>query len=138
MTDEFTKRLTFAIAGALAIGTAACGSDEGEDPPDPNAVIAKRVSRSSTIALSEDGARVAMVNPDDDSLSIFQTSDHARTAKVQTGDVPSAVAISPDSKIAYVANRGSGTVSRIANIDSGTPAVDATAEVGAEPVALAL
>lgn len=138
MTDEITKRLSFAVAGALAIGAGACGADATVDPPDPDAVFSKRVSRSSTIALSEDGTRVAMVNPDDDSLSIFQTSDHARTAKVQTGDVPSAVAIAPNSKTAYVANRGSGTVSRIANIDGGTPAVDATADVGAEPVALAL
>ncbi|MEJ7596948.1 MAG: beta-propeller fold lactonase family protein [Kofleriaceae bacterium] len=138
MTDDTYRRVAFATIGALAIGASACGGDDAPDPPPGDGIVATRVSRSSSIALSEDGTRLAMVNPDDSTLSIFQTSDHARTAKVPTGGKPSAVAIAPDSKTAYVANRATGTVSRVSNIDSGTPAVDATVDVGAEPVALAL
>ncbi|MBA2543651.1 MAG: YncE family protein, partial [Deltaproteobacteria bacterium] len=100
--------------------------------------MATRISRSSTIALSEDGGRVAMVNPEDNSLAVFQTSDHARLSKLVTGGAPAAVVIAPDSTVAYVANRADGTVVRIAGIDGGTPAVDATVDVGSEPVALAL
>lgn len=145
MTDETYPRLAFAACAALAIGggvvaggLAGCGADSGgDDPPDP-ARFALHESRSSTIALAEDGSRVAMVNPEDGSLSVFQTSDHARTAKIATGTTPASVALTADGTAAYVANRGDGTVVRVAGIDGGTPRIDATIEVGAEPVAVAL
>jgi len=146
MTDETYPRLAFATCAALAIGgglvagaLAGCGSDTGggDDGPDPGP-IALHESRSSTIALAEDGSRVAMVNPDDGTLSIFQTSDHARTAKIATGKHPSSVALTADGTAAFVANRADGTVVRVAGIDGGAPRVDATVEVGAEPVAVAL
>jgi YVTN family beta-propeller protein len=43
-----------------------------------------------------------------------------------------------DSKTAYVANRGDGTVVRIIDLDGGKPTVDAMVNVGAEPAGLAL
>src|SRR6478672_11744089 len=111
---------------------AACGSDSAKKPePDaatPPGAVLQRASRSSTIALSDDGAHVAMVNPEDGSLSVFSTADNTRTAKVATGGSPAAVAIAPDSKTAYVSNRADGTVVRVTGIDGGTPAVDATAQ----------
>ena len=136
MHDRYPS-LVFSVC-ALAIG--ACGSDGGgggDDGPDP-APVALRESRSSTIALAEDGGRVAMVNPEDGSLSVFATADHARLSKVATGASPASVVITADGKAAFVANRGDGTVVRVSGIDGGTPAIDATIEVGAEPVALAL
>jgi len=136
--NELTKRLTLALSAALAFHAAGCSSSGGDDDGPDTAVFSTRVSRSSTIALSEDDARVAMVNPDDGSLSIFQTTDHARTAKLATGGNPSSVVIAPDGKTAFVANRADGTVVRIAGIDGGTPAIDGTAQVGAEPAGLAL
>ncbi len=144
--SETYTRLAFATCAALAVGggvlaggLAGCGSDSGggDDGPDPDR-IALHESRSSTIALAEDGSRVAMVNPDDGTLSVFQTSDHARLSKIATGKSPSSVVITADGTTAFVANRADGTVVRIRGIEGGTPAVDATAEVGAEPVALAL
>jgi YVTN family beta-propeller protein len=144
MSDSFDtySRLAAAVCAALAVGGAtACGTD-GPDPADDDdaggGAVATRPSRSSAIALSEDGARIAMVNPDDGSLSVFQTGDHARVGKVATGARPAAVAIMPDGKSAFVANRGAATVVRVSGIDGGTPAVTAEIEVGAEPVALAL
>ncbi len=139
MTDDFEtyKRLSLAVAAALAVGTSACEPDTKQDDP-TNTPVATRPSRSSTIALSEDSARIAMVNPDDGSLSVFQTSDNARTSKIATGGNPSSVVIAADNKTAYVANRADGTVVRVSGIDGGTPAVDATVEVGAEPAGLAL
>jgi DNA-binding beta-propeller fold protein YncE/cytochrome c553 len=129
-SHSYRDRFAFAVAAALAVG---CGPVE-QDP----GVVATKVSRSSTIALSEDGARVAMVNPEDHSLSVFQTSDHARTAKLATGTNPASVVIAGDSKTAFVANRADATVVRIRGLDTGTPAIDATAAVGSEPVGLAL
>jgi YVTN family beta-propeller protein len=134
---ELTRRLTLALSAALAIHTVGCGPG-GDDDTTDDTLFATRVSRASTIALSEDDARVAMVNPDDGSLSIFQTTDNTRSAKLATGGNPSSVVLSPDGKTAYVANRADGTVVRIAGIDSNAPAINATAQVGAEPAGLAL
>lgn len=138
MSNEFDiyKSLAFAVCASLAWGGAA-GCDPGTEEP-ADEVFATRPSRSSTIALSEDGARIAMVNPEDGTLSVFQTGDHARIAKLATGGAPSSVVILPDNRTAFVANRADGTVVRVTGIDGGTPAVDAEIDVGAEPVALAL
>lgn len=140
MTDdtELNKRLILALCASLVVtATGGCGTNEEEEPEDPP-VFSARVSRSSTIALSEDDARVAMVNPDDGSLSVFQTSDHARLSKVATGGNPSSVVIAANGTTAYVANRADGTVVRVEGIDGGTPAITATVTVGAEPAGLAL
>src|SRR5678815_1574180 len=102
------KSLAFAVCASLALGgglaVGGCSPDNQED-----AQAALHPSKSSTIALSEDGARVAMVNPDDGSLSVFAAADGTRTAKIATGGEPSSVVIAPDSKTAFVANRADGT-----------------------------
>jgi DNA-binding beta-propeller fold protein YncE len=138
MSEESASysRLTFALCASLAF---AAGCDPDDDTQDePPGVFATRPSRSSTIAVSEDGARVAMVNPEDGTLSIFQTTDNARTAKVATGGNPSAVVLSADGKTAFVANRADGTVVRVTGIDGPSPAIDGRIDVGAEPIGLAL
>ena len=127
------------MTGILLASAAGCGSTSraGDDDDDGGGPVLLRASRSSTIALSGDRALVAMVNPDDDSLSIFQTSDDQRVARVATGDEPSSVVIGPDDQTAYVANRADGTVVRIAGL-GGAAEVDASIDVGSEPVGLAL
>src|SRR5579862_5593735 len=100
---------------ALALG--ACGTDTS-NPGDAGATgsILQRASRSSTIAIADDGAHVAMVNPEDGTLSVFETSDHARISKTATGGLPAGVVIAADSKTAYVSNRADGTVVRVTGI----------------------
>lgn len=133
-SNSYDQRLALAVCGALAAGIG-CGAAEA---PDQRGPVATKISRSSTIALSDDNVRIAMVNPEDNSLSVFQASDHARLSKTATGTSPSSVVFAPDGTIAYVANRADGTVVRLAGVEGGTPTVDATVDVGAEPVALAL
>ncbi|MEZ4362755.1 MAG: hypothetical protein R3B48_21370 [Kofleriaceae bacterium] len=131
------KRLSLTLTTLLVAG---CGgvSDPGEGSGDgSDAIIAKRPSRSSTIALTEDGAIVVMANPSDGSISIFSAADGVRRAKVSTGAEATSVVLSPDGKIAYVANRAAATVTRVTDL-GGEPTVDATVDVGAEPLALAL
>ena len=70
-----------ALAALTLLG---CGSAVAPEP----GVVATKLSRSSTITLSDDNARVAMVNPEDNSLSVFQTSDNARLSKIATGGAP--------------------------------------------------
>lgn len=126
------------------IALAACGNSTDPTPtptadaPPAVTAILKAPSRSGAIAITDDRAHVAMVNPDDGTLSVFQTSDDARTAKVATGARPQAVVLAADSATAYVANRDDATIVRVRGIDTGTPDVDATVHVGSEPVALAL
>src|SRR4051812_32804696 len=92
------KRLARALYASFVVAAIGCGSNGaiappggggggGDDmpPPDQTGPFATRVSRSSTIAISEDNAHIAMVNPDDGSLSVFATADNSRTAKVPTG-----------------------------------------------------
>src|SRR5687768_4960396 len=102
MSDESVgyTRLALAACASLAIGGGAvgCASDSATPADDEDPIFATRPSRSSTIAMSEDRSRVAMVNPDDGSLSVFQTGDHARTAKIATGAGAASVVILADNR----------------------------------------
>ncbi|MDB4969801.1 MAG: hypothetical protein JWN44_5490 [Myxococcales bacterium] len=122
------------------------GADAGT--PDPGTgtggggggatVALERPSRSSTIAITDDGFLVVMVNPDDDSISIFKTDDNSRVAKLTTGKEPWSVVAAPDNRTVYVANRADATVVKVSGIDSLKPTVSAPLAVGAEPTGLAL
>ena len=121
-------------AGAAG-GAGGAGGQGGGQPP---AVCSTRSSKSGTIAISSDDALVAMVNPADDSVSIFTTADETRIAKVDSGDDPSAVVIHPDNKTMFVAHRGDASVVKVSDIDGGSPSVGAATAVGSEPTGLAL
>ncbi len=93
-------------------------------------------SQSSPIALSQDEQFLVNVNPDADSITIFQGVDHkTKAAEVPVGHRPVSVAIHPNNLCAYVANSKDGTVS-VVDLTSAT--VKDTFSVGAEPSALAL
>ena len=142
------------LAGALVVAATACGDDGGGTAIDAAAIdspaidaaaidagvvpVLKGPSKSSTIALSDDGALVVMVNPETDTVTVFKTSDNSVSATVTTGDEPAAVIIGPDSKTAYVANRAAATVVKITRLDTATPTVSAPVNVGSEPTGLAL
>src|SRR6266849_3859522 len=70
---------------------------------------------SQPLALSADGNVLAVVNPDNNSLSIFDvSSDPTLLAETGVGQEPNGVAVLPDGSYAYVANTVSGTVSVVA------------------------
>ncbi len=119
--------------GGADAGPGADGGGGGGGGP-----VLSRPSRSSTIALSDNKSWVAMTNPDNGTLSVFQTSDNTRIGVVQTGAEPSSVVIAPDNTTAFVTNRAAATVVRVRGIDTANPTVDATFAVGSEPVAAAL
>src|ERR1051325_8547691 len=103
MTDvtDRCKRLVCVLFASLTVTAMGCGTDAphpADTPPEDQGPFATRVSRSSTIAISEDNAHIAMVNPDDGSLSVFATTDNSRTSKVATGGNPASVVIAADNK----------------------------------------
>jgi YVTN family beta-propeller protein len=138
------------LASALAGGcgsTSNPGVDAGDDDDDdlvadasvdagPTPVLA-RASKSGTIAISGDDTLVVMVNPENDSISIFDAITETLTEEVDTGDEPSAIVIHPDDDTAFVANRADATVVKVSGL-RGTPSVSAPLAVGSEPTGLAL
>ena len=56
--------------------------------------------------------RIWNVNPDNDTVSIFDTITHTKIAEIEVGEEPRSVAIAPDGRV-WVANRNSATVSII-------------------------
>lgn len=97
-----------------------------------------RPSKSSAIAVSEDEFLIAMVNPDSGTLSIFAAGTNIKLSEVAVGNQPVAVVIHPNSRTAYVANRGDSTVVQVSEIDSPNPTVSDPVQVGSEPTGLAL
>ncbi len=108
----------------------------GDDPPGVKAISA-RASKSGTIAIANDDSRVAMVNPEKGSVSIFDTTSESLLAEVMTGGEPSAVVIHPDNETAFVAVRDTSTVVRIDDLQT-APVLGKTVDVGSEPTGVAL
>src|SRR5438093_3191213 len=68
---------------------------------------------SQPLALSADGELLAVANPDNNTVTFFDTSRPVPQLleEVEAGREPNGVALAPDGKEAYVANTVDGTVS---------------------------
>ena len=121
-----------------------CGSDAAVpdaptvDGPPGVVVVAKFPSRSAPVALNATETVVAMVNPDSDSVSLFDAVTNARIAVVQVGDEPSSLVFSPDGKTLYVALRAAAAVVKVTAADTAAPTVAGQVDVGSEPTGIAL
>jgi len=120
------SRLLRALVGLLCIS--AVGGPATAAPP----------TQSSPIALSSNDAVLVNVNPDNNSVSVFDLtpSTIVKRTEIAVGKDPNSVAIHPSNGKAYVANSFDGTIS-VLNL--ATNAVENTVAVfGAEPMGLAL
>lgn len=139
----FPRRQGALFGGTLlvaAMGVSSC-SNSGMTNPDMGGTMMaplKGPSKSSTIAISDDDATVAVVNTQDGSVSFFSTAGNTKLATVPTGKGPSAVVIASDNTTAYVANRADATVVKITGINTSSPTVSSPISVGSEPTGLAL
>jgi YVTN family beta-propeller protein len=84
---------------------------------------------SSAIAITDDGSRLLVVNPDSNSVSVMDPVAGEKLAELTVGDDPRTVALEGNTR-AYVANRGSDTVSVL---DLSQLAVVAAIEVEQQP-----
>ncbi len=93
------------------------------------------VSVSSAQNTSSATSYMYFTNPQNDTVSVFDTSSNRFTTTIDVGKYPSGIAVSPDVKKVYVANTGSGTISVI---DTSTNKVTATVKVGKSPGEIAV
>lgn len=63
------------------------------------------LARSSAIAVTPDGTRIVVANPDSASVSILDASTRVRVAEIEIGVAPSTVAVSQDGRRAFAACR---------------------------------
>jgi YVTN family beta-propeller protein len=118
----------FASTGKLSLGAV---NAQG-------AAVLERASKSGTIAITNDDQTVVMVNPETDSISVFDAEPLSKRSTVKTGNEPSSVVIHPDGKTAFVANRADATVVKVTSLTGASPRVSEPLEVGSEPTGLAL
>lgn len=88
-------------------------------------LTSQKPSRSSSIVFEDRATgndRVWCVNPDNDSVSVFDTTTRARLAEIPTGILPHSVAVAPDGRV-WVINTVSASLSII---NTATLAIAAT------------
>lgn len=127
-------RWMFALAAGAWLGGCSSGGDDTTAEPPP---ILARPSKSGTVAITGNDRFVVMVNPETDSISVFDTTTDTRVAIVKTGKEPSSVVVGPDDDTAFVANRADGTVVKVTGLTA-SPTVSAPVDVGSEPTGVAL
>ena len=136
--------LALLATGCVVEEAAGDGQEETAGEPRAAVKVLKRASKSSTVAITGDDKYVLMVNPEDDSVSVFSTAGGpgtvVRQAILPTGDEPSSVVIHPNDATAFVSNRAAATVVKITGFRGGPypPAVSQPYPTGAEPTGLAL
>jgi DNA-binding beta-propeller fold protein YncE len=125
----------------LALGSISLGGGCGE----PVRYPADRPRQAQTLALDAAGQRLAVVNPESDSLSILDVEARQLVREIPLGPRPTAAAdgrfeprhaprgvdLSPDGRLAYVACQSSG---RLLTVDVESAAVLQELPLGAEPV----
>lgn len=94
-------------------------------------------TQSSPIAIGANGQTLLNVNPESDTVTVFNasTSSPTKVAEINVGGEPVSVAIHSNDQTAYVANTFAGTIS-VVNIAA--QSVTDTIPVGAEPMGVAL
>ena len=108
--------------------------------PQAQATLFTGPTSSQPLALSADGSLLAVVNPDNDSVSFFNVASDANTklSEFTVSDEPNGVVLLPNGSRAYVANTISGTVSVLSLSSAGVATLIKTITVGTEPYGLAL
>ena len=89
-----------------------------------------RASASGAAAITADGARVFVANPDSDSVSLVDTRTDEPVAEVVVGTDPRSLALGPGDRHLYVTGHGSATLTILS---AESLSAVATFAIGAEP-----
>src|SRR5215471_11802317 len=110
-------KLAAVVAGALLVGGTVLDTASLLGEGDLGAATLATPSRSTTIALTPDERQLVVVNREANSLSIIEVKDAngndvaIKRAEIAVGLEPRCVAVHPNSRVAYVTNGISATVS---------------------------
>jgi YVTN family beta-propeller protein len=136
------RNTSYGAGALLAIATTVAGIAWHQATPIAQQARFVGPTSSQPLALSADGALLAVVNPDNDSVTFFNVGGGATTklGEIPVGDEPNGVALSPNGSRAFVANTVSGTVSVLSVNASGGPVATLLQQipVGTEPYGVAL
>ncbi len=140
--------LMLAVASAVLTGCPpaapppTCDGGICPDATDAGGVshVLPRPSRSTAINLTTNDAVVAAVNPDNDSLSLFNAVAKTKSTEVTfaPGSMPVGVVIHPDDLTAFVVLRKAGKLAKVTGLDKLTPGSGGEVQVGSEPTGVAL
>ena len=125
MKKNDANRRVFTLGPTLAIALAVIGAS-------PVWAVS---ARSSTIAASQDGAEVWVVNTDANTVSVVDTLTRAVVAETPVGRQPRTLAITPNGTKVYVACLGDN---RVDVLDGTTFALLRSIAVGREPFGVAV
>ncbi|NLX06998.1 MAG: YncE family protein [Phycisphaerae bacterium] len=111
---------------------------EGDWAPYPNEFLATVPvgDGPSALAYTPDGSQVWVANMFDDSVTIFQTSDHSIASIIAGGDGPVGVAFSPDGARAYVVTYYGCSLQVIDTADGSLIAVIPVSDLSYDPLGL--
>jgi YVTN family beta-propeller protein len=136
------KNGSYSLGALLAVAVTVAAMFWQQAAPHAQATRFAGPTSSQPLALNADGTLLAVVNPDNDSVTLFGVAGGATTSlgEFAVGDEPNGVALLPNGSRAYVANTVTGTVSVLAINLTGNPIVTTlpTIAVGTEPYGLAL
>ena len=124
---------------AAAVGVGLLAALGGYQRPSAAAARFTGPTSSQPLALSADGSVLAVVNPDNGSVSFFKVVNGLPVrvgSPVDVGNEPNGVVLMPDGSRAYVANTIDGTVAVLSVDTTANPAaqvINPKIRVGTEP-----
>lgn len=132
----------FIVTGVILLALASSIAFQGKVTAVQGVTRFAGATKSSPLALSGDDTLLAVVNPDNNTVSLFDVGGDRNQllGSIDVGREPNGVAITPNGALIYVANTVDGTVS-VLSVDRAAqpPAkIIATLAVGTEPYGIAM
>ncbi|MEL7426540.1 MAG: YncE family protein, partial [Bacteroidota bacterium] len=139
-TDSYPNAITITPDGSKALVSVRGGVSviDVKNQKLSKTIEAGESPLASPMAMTPDGNSVLVVNSDDNTVSAIDIKKLKVTSTISVGNFPVAIAISPDSTLAFVANQGSKLGGKtVSVIDITSSKVTHTITVGGAPNTIA-